>query len=257
MMTLIERASALARDLRDARVDHNEAQKALAYLRINRDGQGYFAYLQAIVQNGRVVIRSNKTIGYYRNLLELSRRHLRNLPPEDMTATLAWAIRLLRYYKEVPEAERQGLDVAPAAAPSAPQGDNAARTSTGSVRSPGQPAASRSSSEARHDPARAPTDSTASPGQPAASGESSIHQKIPQKGEVFRGKVLEVGEDAVMIQVYDFDADQVVGVMRAETIAGNDTSRYREGNEARVEVIEVRKKDARIILELKPAPRKK
>jgi hypothetical protein len=256
MTTLIERASALARDLRDAQVDHNEAQKALAYLRINRDGQAYFAYLQAIVQNGRVVIRSNQTIGYYRNLLELSRRHLRNLPPEDMTATLAWAIRLLRYYEKVPEAERQGLDVAPAAAPSAPQGD-AARTSAGSVRSPEQSAASGESSEARHDPARAPTDSTASPGQPAAAGESSIHQKIPQKGEVFRGKVLEVGEKAVVIQVEDFDAEQVVGVMRAETIAGNDTSRYQEGNDARVEVIDVRKKDARTILELKPAPRKK
>ncbi len=229
MTTLIERASALARDLRDAQVDHNEAQKALAYLRINRDGQGYFAYLQAIVQNGRVVIRSNKTIGYYRNLLELSRRHLRNLPPEDMTATLAWAIRLLRYYEKVPEAERQSLDVPLAVAPSAPQGD-ATRTSAGSVRSPEQP---------------------------AASGESSIHQKIPKKGEVFRGKVLEVGEDAVKIQVYDFDTAQVVGVMRAETIAGNDTSRYQEGNDARVEVIDVRKKDARTILELKPAPRKK
>ena len=229
MTTLIERASALARDLRDAQVDHNEAQKALAYLRINRDGQAYFAYLQAIVQNGQVVIRSNKTIGYYRNLLELSRRHLRNLPPEDMTATLAWAIRLLRYYEEVPEAERQGLDVALAVAPSALQ-DDAARTSTGSVRSPEQSKSSR---------------------------ESSIHQKIPQKGEVFVGKVLEVGEDAVMIQVYDFDADQVVGVMRAETIAGNDTSRYQEGNNARVEVIDVRKKNARTILELKPAPRKK
>jgi|GEM_PF-675648 len=256
MTTLIERASALARDLRDAQVDHNEAQKALAYLRINRDGQAYFAYLQAIVQNGRVVIRSNKTIGYYRNLLELSRRHLRNLPPEDMTATLAWAIRLLRYYEEVPEAERQGLDIPLAVAPSAPQ-DDAARTSAGSVRSPEQPAASGESSEARHDPARASTDSTASPGQPAASGESSIHQKIPKKGEVFRGKVLEVGEKAVVIQVEDFDAEQVVGVMRAETIAGNDTSRYQEGNDARVEVIDVRKKGARTILELKPAPRKK
>jgi hypothetical protein len=256
MMTLIERASALARDLRDAQVDHNEAQKALAYLRINRDGQAYFAYLQAIVQNGRVVIRSNQTIGYYRDLLELSRRHLRNLPPEDMTATLAWAIRLLRYYEKVPEAERQGLDIPLAVAPSAPQGD-AARTSTGSIRSPGKPAASGESSEARHDPARAPTDSTASPGQPATSRASSIHQKIPQKGDVFRGKVLEVGEKAVVIQVEDFDADQVVGVMRAETIAGNNTSRYQEGNDARVEVIDVRKKGARTILELKPAPRKK
>jgi len=229
MTTLIERASALARDLRDAQVNYNEAQKALAYLRINRDGQAYFAYLQAIVQNGRVVIRSNQTIGYYRNLLELSWCHLRNLPPEDMTATLAWAIRLLRYYEEVPEAERQGLDVALAVAPSAPQ-DDAARTPAGSVRSPEQSKSSR---------------------------ESSIHQKIPQKGEVFAGKVLEVGEDAVIIQVYDFDADQVVGVMRAETIAGNDTSRYQEGNNARVEVIDVRKKNARTILELKPAPRKK
>ena len=256
MMTLIERASALARDLRDAQVDHNEAQKALAYLRINRDGQAYFAYLQAIVQNGRVVIRSNQTIGYYRDLLELSWRHLRNLPPEDMTATLAWAIRLLRYYEKVPEAERQGLDIPLAVAPSAPQGD-AARTSTGSIRSPGKPAASGESSEARHDPARAPTDSTASPGQPATSRASSIHQKIPQKGDVFRGKVLEVGEKAVVIQVEDFDAEQVVGVMRAETIAGNDTSRYQEGNDARVEVIDVRKKGARTILELKPAPRKK
>jgi hypothetical protein len=256
MMTLIERASALARDLRDAQVDHNEAQKALAYLRINRDGQAYFAYLQAIVQNGRVVIRSNQTIGYYRDLLELSRRHLRNLPPEDMTATLAWAIRLLRYYEKVPEAERQGLDIPLAVAPSVPQGD-AARTSAGSVRSPEQPAASGESSEARHDPARAPTDSTASPGQPATSRASSIHQKIPQKGDVFRGKVLEVGKKAVVIQVEDFDAEQVVGVMRAETIAGNNTSRYREGNDARVEVIDVRKKGARTILELKPAPRKK
>jgi len=229
MTTLIERASALARDLRDAQVDYNEAQKALAYLRINRDGQGYFAYLRAIVQNGRVVIRSNQTIGYYRNLLELSERHLRNLPPEDMTATLAWAIRLLRYYEKVPEAERQSLDVPLAVAPSAPQ-DDAARTSIGSVRSPEQSKSSR---------------------------ESSIHQKIPQKGEVFAGKVLEVGEDAVIIQVYDFDADQVVGVMRAETIAGSDTSRYQEGNNARVEVIDVRKKNARTILELKPAPRKK
>ena len=229
MTTLIERASALARDLRDAQVDYNEAQKALAYLRINRDGRAYFAYLRAIVQNGRVVIRSNQTIGYYRNLLELSERHLRNLPPEDMTATLAWAIRLLRYYEKVPEAERQSLDVPLAVAPSAPQ-DDAARTSAGSVRSPEQSKSSR---------------------------ESSIHQKIPQKGEVFAGKVLEVGEDAVIIQVYDFDADQVVGVMRAETIAGSDTSRYQEGNNARVEVIDVRKKNARTILELKPAPRKK
>jgi ribosomal protein S1 len=94
-------------------------------------------------------------------------------------------------------------------------------------------------------------------GNPQQPGQSSIHQKIPQKGEVFRGKVLEVGEKAVVIQVEDFDAEQVVGVMRAETIAGNDTSRYQEGNDARVEVIDVRKKDARIILELKPAPRKK
>jgi len=139
------------------------------------------------VQNGRVVIRSNQTIGYYRDLLELSRRHLRNLPPEDMTATLAWAIRLLRYYKKVPEAERQGLDVAPAAAPSAPQ-DDAARTSAGSVRSPGQPAASRSSSEARHDPARAPTDSPLRQGNPQQPGSHRSIRRFPKRERCFAAK---------------------------------------------------------------------
>lgn len=256
MTTLIERASALARDLRDAQVDHNEAQKALAYLRITRDSQAYFAYLQAIVQNGRVVIRSQQTMGYYQNLLELSWRHLRNLPPHDMAATLGWAIRLLRYYKKVPKAERQSLAIPSAAAPSALQNDPA-RTPAGSVRSSAPPVASPSPSESRRDPTRAPNNPATSPAPPAASGLSSLPQKIPQKGEVFTGKVLEVGEDAVKIQVHDFDTNQVVGVMRAETIAGNNTSRYQEGNTARVEVIEVRKKNDRTILELKPAPKKK
>lgn len=237
MTTLMERASALARDMRDAQIDHNEAQKALAYLRINRDGKAYFAYLQAIVQNGKVVIRSQQTMKYYRDLLELSRRHLRNLPPEDMTATLAWAIRLLRYYKKVPEPERQSLDTTPAASHSASQSDIT----------------------------RSPTGAAGSSAPPATSGTSSTNRKtsstdrktIPQQGEIFVGKVLEVGEDAVLIQVHEFSKNRVVGVMKATEIPDNNTSRYRQGGIARVEVIEVTQKNARTILELRPAPKQK
>lgn len=108
----------LAADLAGARVDPNEAQKALAYLRSKKNGKQFFEYLRAINQNGRAVIRSGQTLGYYRDLLAACERHLRPLQdkPDEMLNTLAWAIRLLRYYRAVPEAAtlmQQGQAPAP------------------------------------------------------------------------------------------------------------------------------------------------
>ncbi len=100
-------AETLAADLAGAKVDPNEAQKALAYLRKNRDEKQFFAYLRAIVQDGRAVIRSGRTLDYYRNLLTACERHLRGMPADEMAQTLGWAIRLLRYYKAVPDAARK------------------------------------------------------------------------------------------------------------------------------------------------------
>lgn len=97
-------ANLLAADLAGARVDPNEAQKALAYLRSKKDGKLFFDYLRAINQNGRAVIRSGQTLGYYRDLLAACERHLRGMPADEMAQTLGWAIRLLRYYRAVPDA---------------------------------------------------------------------------------------------------------------------------------------------------------
>src|SRR4051812_41836277 len=107
---------ALAADLAGARVDPNEAHKALAYLRSKKDGKQFFEYLRAINQNGRAVIRSGQTLGYYRDLLAACERHLRGMEADEMAQTLGWAIRLLRYYRTVPEAAeliKQGQAPAP------------------------------------------------------------------------------------------------------------------------------------------------
>lgn len=106
-MTDFSIAQTLAADLAGARVDPNEAQKALAYLRSTQDGKQFFAYLRAIVQDGRAVIRSGQTLDYYRNLLAACERHLRGMDADAMLQTLGWAIRLLRYYRVAPEAAQE------------------------------------------------------------------------------------------------------------------------------------------------------
>lgn len=110
-------AEALAADLAGARVDPNEAQKALAYLRGKRDPKRFFDYLQAVVNNGQVVIRSRQTLDYYRALQQICQRHLRGMAYQEMAETLGWAIRLLRYYRVVPEAVQRQERSAPQPSP--------------------------------------------------------------------------------------------------------------------------------------------
>ncbi|GAB4193399.1 MAG: hypothetical protein OHK0022_08240 [Roseiflexaceae bacterium] len=105
----MQTATLLAADLAGARVDPNEAQKALAYLRATPDTRALFDYLRAVVRDGRAVIRSNQTLGYYRELLAACERHLRGMNAVDAAQTLGWAVRLLRYYRAVPEAVRGDL----------------------------------------------------------------------------------------------------------------------------------------------------
>jgi hypothetical protein len=59
------------------------------------------------------------------------------------------------------------------------------------------------------------------------------------------------------LQVFCISQNKAIGVMQAETIDGGNTSRYREGNPARVEVTAVRTlKSGRVIVELKPGAKK-
>lgn len=218
-------ATTLAADLAGSRVDPNEAQKALAYLRSKRDPKQFFEYLRAITQNGRAVIRSGQTMGYYRDLLAACERHLRNRSADDMMLTLGWAIRLLRYYRAVPDAERPQVT-----------------TSRQTGQRP-QPAGQRSQ-QAVHQ------EQSASAEPPAPKG-----PQLPEVGTVFTGEILDDDGERVALEVPGFTQEQALGVINSDV---RGTRQYRIGNRARVEVVGVRKlKSGKTIVELKPAPQSK
>jgi hypothetical protein len=106
ILTFNATAYALAADFAGSEIDPNEAQKALAFLRSTRNPQQFFAYLRAITRDGRIVIRSGRTLTYYREMLAACERHLSGMEDADeMLHTLGWSIRLLRYYRAVPDAD--------------------------------------------------------------------------------------------------------------------------------------------------------
>jgi hypothetical protein len=77
--------------------------------------------------------------------------------------------------------------------------------------------------------------------------------EIPSAGDIYTGRIIQVDESAVVVEVPGFDAAQAIGVIKAEDLGGR---RYREGNAARVEVTGVRTlKSGRTIVELRPAKR--
>ncbi len=127
---LFETATLLAADLAGSNIDVNEAQKTLAYLRSKREGQALFDYLRAVESSGNIFVRSRQTMDYYRNLRAACERHLRDLQDDydALVKTYAWSLRLLRYYKTVPNATPQRSDVSssparrePAVEPPKPQ----------------------------------------------------------------------------------------------------------------------------------------
>ena len=224
-MTSIQVAEMLAADLAGARVDPNEAQKALAYLRSKRDAKQFFSYLRAIVDDGRAVIRSGQTLDYYRNLLVASERHLRGLSADEMAQALGWAIRLLRYYRAVPGAEI----VRPAQPRVAP------------------PAPAEQAPRAQPRQGAAPIVEAPPERKPAA-------PRLPAVGDTFLGRVLEVDESGVAVEIAGFGPEQALGVIKPEHLGGK---RFSAGNMARVEVTGVRQlKSGRTIVELKPGAKK-
>jgi hypothetical protein len=77
--------------------------------------------------------------------------------------------------------------------------------------------------------------------------------QIPAVGDTYTGQVLQIDESAVVVAVPGFEAEQAIGVIKAEDLGGR---RFREGNTARVEVIGTRTlKSGRTVLALKPAKR--
>lgn len=215
-MNAFTTAEKLAADLAGSSVDPNEAQKALAYLRSKRDPKAFFAYLNAIVNNGRVVIRSNKTLDYYREIRAACQRHLKGMDYDEMVQTLGWALRLLRYYHNVPEQVRKAVEaeVPPVASPKPVPVDHP------------EPAA----------PQKDP--------QPAAL------KSLKQVGDIFTAKVLNGDEEVFIIEVPN--QPDAVAILKREPGVPN----YRPGKDsARVEVVKIEQKGTKIILHVQWAKR--
>jgi len=96
---LLDLADKMARKLLN-RADVNELAKCLRFLLDNPDGPLFFDYLDAVVADGRAVVRSGRTLDYYRAIRDACRQHLTPYEddPDAMAQILGWAARLMRYY---------------------------------------------------------------------------------------------------------------------------------------------------------------
>lgn len=122
----LQAADAIARDLVQRSVDPNEVTSVLATLREQKDGREFLRFLDTVVREGRAVVRSGRTLDYYRHIRDVCHEHLMPFQehPKEMAKVLGWAIRLMRYYrvegqvrKEVARRARPKRTRRPAAAP--------------------------------------------------------------------------------------------------------------------------------------------
>lgn len=101
-------AGSLARELVEREVDHNEVAKVLAYLRSDPAAR-HGAYLELLVNRGQDLIRSNRTMGYYRDLKQALARHLDpEVPRDELLQVLGATVRLMRYFRLNPESRCDG-----------------------------------------------------------------------------------------------------------------------------------------------------
>jgi hypothetical protein len=94
-------ADTLAQDLVDDKTDPNEVASALIVLRECGDGAYFFRFLDTVVKDGRAVVRSGRTLDYYRSIRSACNTHLKPYQnkPQVMAEILGWAVRLMRYYR--------------------------------------------------------------------------------------------------------------------------------------------------------------
>ncbi|NJK51817.1 MAG: hypothetical protein HC851_06770 [Acaryochloris sp. RU_4_1] len=101
-------AHAIAQTLVKQETDVNELGKAIAYLRntIHQDqqtaGSRFFKYLKTLINNGRTIGHSGRTLDYYRSIDKVCSKHLGIYQSNAamLLQILSWARRLMHYYKE-------------------------------------------------------------------------------------------------------------------------------------------------------------
>ncbi|MFB2772292.1 hypothetical protein ACE1AT_23840 [Pelatocladus sp. BLCC-F211] len=97
-------AHAIAQTLVKADADVNELGKAIAYLRTVANQPDatsrFFKYLKTLVNNGRQISHSNRTIDYYRSIEKACNDYLKTITDsQTILQILGWVSRLMRYYK--------------------------------------------------------------------------------------------------------------------------------------------------------------
>jgi len=93
-------ADDVANTLYSRDVDVNELSKCVGFVRDNPDGALFFTYLDTVIAEGRTVVRSGRTLIYYRAIRDACRQHLAPYQddPRAMAEILGWAVRLMRFY---------------------------------------------------------------------------------------------------------------------------------------------------------------
>jgi hypothetical protein len=225
----VQRADTLARDLAGRDIDPNAVAQTFTYLRVllHRAGDNTRAQQQAFTTwwtwletvSGRgadAVVRSNKTVRYFQTTRSVCQAHLSRLEPAIALTTLAWAIRLMRFYASDPHAPQWFGDTPPPVSIAADTGG----------------------------PTRPRREEPPPPPPPPAA------PTLPQVGEQFTGKILEDDGANVAIEVPHFTHKQALARID-QAVRG--TRSYREGNAARVEVVQSRTlKSGLTLLEVKP-----
>lgn len=233
-------ADAFARTLVKKNVDPNEVTKSFTQLRVllrraeaNDEAQKqatkqWWTWLDTI--NGSsayVVLRSKRTQHYYAYIRDAANSYLQGLPPTDLAQALGWGVRMMRYYRNVPDAMRKASPFGAAQAV--------------------KPGAQFQKSEPKASSMPKVSSTTAKP-------VARTKPTLPEVGDIFTSPVLGADETAVLVEIKGFDEGKAIGFIRAKNIGG---VQYREGNPARVEVISVRtQKSGRVVVELKPAQKK-
>lgn len=101
-------------------VDPNEVASCLATLRRpDMDGPRFFGFLDTVVRDGRAVVRSGRTLDYYRAIEDACKYYLEPYKndAETMAQILGWTVRLMRYYRVADKLERPPSGTGPRQAP--------------------------------------------------------------------------------------------------------------------------------------------
>lgn len=97
----------VATELAHRDTDLNEFAKVATYLHTHLNGAQFFRLLDTMVKDGRYLVRSGRTLDYYRDIRDVCQQHLnsyrdaKGAKAKEMAEILGWAVRLMRYYKEV------------------------------------------------------------------------------------------------------------------------------------------------------------